>query len=814
MTPGTVDKRMKFKVVAYVFSVLTCCWASNLLAQNYNNTWYFGHYAGIDFNVSPPVKLTNSAMSIYEGCTSLSDPNTGQILFYTNGDTIWNRNHVPMPNGFGLGGHYSTTQSAVAVPDPGNPQRYYVFTVFAQANEYPPFCCGSGGLNLNIVDMTLDGGFGDVTIKNQLVIEPTTEKVAAVKQCNNIDYWIITHQWNNAKFNVYPLTAAGLGAPVISDIGMVHSDVGSGNSWETIGHLRVSPDGSKLALAASQQLNRVEVFDFDDVTGVVSNMYFSDSLYDNICGQTGPYGVCFSPDGTKLYTSVNASNCTSEPNVVYQYDLSSGNGAVMMSSRTVIKSTTSEQFGALQIGPDGRIYVAKLGGPQLDVIQSPNVAGNGCTYSSNAFNLNTFSGDYSSQLGLPNVVESLLLPKQQFTLSFEGCLQTDTILFLDTIVKPPYTIAWDFGDPASSTNSSNQQNAYHAFTTHDIYNVTLYIYMPCDTYVITKPLNTIGSLAIDAGPDTTLCVGNSYAIPIASGTNYSWTPADGLSCTNCANPVATPLQTTTYIVNVNTPEPGCEAADTIVINVIQTTPLEVSNDTVVCLYETVQLFATGGSSYSWTPSDGLNATDISNPIATVTNDVTYTVIGSLNGCAEDTQTISISTNPLPSVDAGTDGTIYEGQSIQLNATTTEALFVWQPASSLSDPSSLQPTAAPDSTTVYTITVTDENNCTAFDTVHVEVIPEEPFIIVPNAFSPNGDGINDELAYFLRNVQSLSFSIYNRWGELVFTTNEIGSYWNGIYKRYPQPVGVYVYTATAVSESGKRLSAKGNFTLLR
>ncbi|HZF99549.1 MAG TPA: hypothetical protein VEY71_01030, partial [Chitinophagales bacterium] len=295
----------------FILSFCLCLSACAANAQLYNRTWYFGGNAGIDFNQTPPVKLINSAMNTNEGCASISDPATGEILFYTNGDTVWNREHQPMPNGFGLGGHYSTSQAALIVPAPGNPQLFYVFTVYAQANEYINFCCGSGGLNLNVVDMTLDGGLGDVTVKNQLVLTPTAEKLTAVKHCNGVDYWVLTHEWDSDNFFAFPLTAAGLGTPVISSVGMVHADVGSGNSWETIGHMRISPNGKRLALAASQQLNRVELFDFDNTTGVVSNLIFSDENYPNVCGFTGPYGVCFSPDNSKLYISVNVGGCSS-----------------------------------------------------------------------------------------------------------------------------------------------------------------------------------------------------------------------------------------------------------------------------------------------------------------------------------------------------------------------------------------------------------------------------------------------------------------------------------------------------------------------
>lgn len=787
-------------------------------AQKTAYTWYFGKYAGIDFNQTPPQKLTNSAMRTVEGTACVSDAQTGAILFYTNGDSIWNRNHELMPNGYGLGGHFSTTQSAVAVPDPGNANRYYVFTVYAQANLYAPFCCGSAGLNYNIVDMTADGGLGDVIVKNQLLLTPTTEKLCAVQHCNGQDYWIVTHEWGSNKFYAFPLTPAGIGTPVISSEGSVHQDAGSGNGWETIGYMRISPNGKMLAVAISQQIKRVELFPFDNSSGIVGDSLFSDPAFANNCGTSGPYGVCFSPDNSKLYVSYNVpgvGGSCSDISAVYQYHLGAGSGAAILASRTAVQTSSQVQYGALQIGPDQRIYVAKSSQPQLDIIQNPNALGAACGYTVNGINLNTFSGPYQSQLGLPNFCETLLNPPLRCYLYFEGCLGLDSILFLDTLLTPPYTFSWNFGDPGSGPlNFSTLQNPTHNYPAIGLYSVTLTITKECQVINITKTINTLGSFAVDAGPDTTICLGNAYTIPTTGGGNFVWTPATGLSCSDCQNPVASPLAPTTYIVNVSTATPGCVDADTVVIDVIEKTELQVTQSTAVCPGAVVNLQASGAQSYFWYPAVGLSATNIANPSATVTSAITYTVIGTYANCTPDTQTVSLLLFTPPVVDAGEDETIYESESVTLTAISTANTYSWQPEASLDDPNSSKPVASPTATTTYTITVTDLNGCTASDTIVVYVIPDDAYIYVPNAFSPNGDGINDKLEYFAKNIQSIDFKIYNRWGQLLYQSNVPGDFWNGTYKRLPQDIGVYVYVVQAVSKGGKSISLSGNFTLLR
>jgi gliding motility-associated-like protein len=807
---------MKIPLTALIILISLCSIQTS--AQKSAHTWYFGKKAGIDFNSNPPVKLTNSALQTIEGTSCFSDPTTGAILFYTNGDSIWNKNHQPMPNGFGLGGHYSTTQSAVIIPDPGNNNRYYVFTVYAQANLYGPFCCGSGGLNYNIVDMNADNGLGDVIVKNQPLLSPTAEKLCAVQHCNGQDYWVVTHEWGTNKFYAYQVTPTGINSPVISNEGTIHQDAGSTNAWETIGYMRISPNGKMIASAISQEIKRVEVFPFDNNTGIVGDSLFSDSGFTNTCGTTGPYGVCFSPDNSRLYISNNVpgigGSCT-DISGIYQYDLTLNGAVALIASRTAIVTSNSTQYGALQIGPDQKIYVAKSSQAQLDVINNPNALGPACSYTANAFNLNTFSGPYQSQLGLPNFCETLLNPPLRCYLYFQGCLGLDSVLVLDTLLTPPYTFSWNFDDPASgASNFSTDQNPFHNYPSVGVYNVSLTINQECQNITITKPINTLGNFQVDAGPDTTICVGDNYIIPTSGGANYSWSPVDGLSCTDCANPLATPTVITTYIVSVSAPLPGCEDKDSVVITVLSTTELTVTPSTAVCSGDTLTLIADGAQTYVWSPGSGLSATNISNPLATITSNITYTVIGTFANCTPDTETITILLFPTPEVDAGEDVSIYENELAALNANSSANLFSWQPIVSLDNANINNPNASPVSTTTYTVTVTDNNGCTASDTVIVFVLPDDAFIYIPNAFSPNNDGINDKLEYFTKNITSLQFRIYNRWGQLLFESNVPGDFWNGIYKRLPQDIGVYVYEVVALTKGGNTLKQRGNFTLLR
>lgn len=280
---------MKFKVLLLLTFLLSF---SSIQAQNEAAIWYFGFNAGLDFNSGAPVALTNGMLSTNEGCSTISNSN-GQLLFYTDGIRVWDKSHNVMPNGTGLFGNPSSTQSGIIVPKPNNPNLYYIFTVDDEA--------GPNGLRYSEVDLTLNGGNGDVNAnKNILLTTPTAEKISAIEHTNGNDIWVITHEWNSNNFFAYLVTPAGVNTtPITSTVGAFH---GGGNTSNAIGNLKFSPNGERLALAQAYEPNFVEVFDFDTATGLVSNPIFINGIFTEN-GSDGPYGVEFSPDSNTLYVS-------------------------------------------------------------------------------------------------------------------------------------------------------------------------------------------------------------------------------------------------------------------------------------------------------------------------------------------------------------------------------------------------------------------------------------------------------------------------------------------------------------------------------
>ncbi len=355
-------------------------------SQKQVNIWYFGNHAGLDFNYTPPAPLLNgqtdfahAGMLWNEGCSSVSD-SSGTLLFYTNGEKVWNQIHQIMPNGSGLMGHSSSTQSSIIIPKPGSSRFFYLFTTDASENNF------QAGLRYSKVDMCLDGVLGDV-ISNEInvkLLDSVTEKLISIKHSNGNDYWIITHKNNSDKFYSVRLTSSGIVDTVISNTGPIDANV----SGATGGQMVSSPNGLKLAYAKPSALNGFTLIaDFDPSTGIVSN---GQSLTTN----GTEYAVAFSANNSKLYFS------TVGHREIYQYDLNAGNISAIIASKTFIFSSGPDGWEGMQLAPDGRIYISRAGKGYLSAIEYPDSLCPSCNYIDSA----VYLGGQKASFGLPNFI--------------------------------------------------------------------------------------------------------------------------------------------------------------------------------------------------------------------------------------------------------------------------------------------------------------------------------------------------------------------------------------------------------------------------
>ena len=430
---------------------LLCFYSLTSLAQGEANIWYFGDHAGLDFNSGNPIPLTDGQLVTQEGCATISNA-AGKLLFYTDGTTIYNRDHKIMVNGSGLKGHSSSTQSATIVSKPGSSSLFYVFTLDASAR--------ANGLSYSVVDITLDGGLGAVTSdKNVLIYTPSCEKISIVKHANNIDFWIITHGFNNDLFYAHLLTSTGLNSSaVISKSGIVVNQDSDG--FNSMGYMKVSPNGSKLVLC-HQFLDTAELFDFNNSSGLVSNPKILISNYGQF------YGAEFSPNSEVLYVLTQIGRN------LYQFDLTAANVA----SSVQLIQTFPNFLGALQLGPDKRIYIAVYEQSKLSVINNPNALGAACDLQIDSIDL----AGKICKLGLPAFNQSFFFDSDiQLT---DACVGQNTRFELKTN-QTISSASWDFGDGVSSTAISPT----HQYTAEGTYTISVIATSPSGSSVKTRDI--------------------------------------------------------------------------------------------------------------------------------------------------------------------------------------------------------------------------------------------------------------------------------------------------------------------------------------
>ncbi|TND09380.1 MAG: hypothetical protein FD123_1342 [Bacteroidetes bacterium] len=737
--------------------------------QNENKIWYFGQNAGMDFNSGTAVALTNGSLNTPADNTAAISDASGNILFYSEGTTVWNSQHNVMSNGTGLLGHQSGGQPATIVPHPGNPNLYYLFTVDAWA--------WSNGIRYSIIDMSQQSGLGAVTAtKNVQLYTPATEKVIAVRHCNRRDYWLITHMWNSNTFNVYLIDNNGLNTtPVQTSIGTVHTG-GTSGFYNAAGQINVSESGSRVALAI-YDMGAVELFDFDNSTGVLSNPV-------QMTGFSNAWGVEFSPDEDVLYVSQWVGS------QIKQLNLLAGNAAAIQASSQIIGNASSPngsyQSSYMKRGPDGKIYIAKYTSNYLAVVNNPDVLGSGCNFVDNGFYLGgqlstagldncvfqsfqppaiVFSGNCNYSFGLtdttdvlsanwnfgdpssgPANISALFSPTHTFSSS--GTYTVQVILSYtcrqDTITQSVNAVAatqaqftsasglcgtsinftnnsvgatsysWDFGDSNGSTATSPS----HIYTAAGTYTITLIATGPCGidtTASIITISPSVVSATFNASSSGCTSIPVSFTNTSSGATSYSWDFGDTGTSTS-ASPAHLYAASGTYTVTLIASS-ACDA-DTItqVITVNQAPVASITGSDSICQGQSLVLTASGGTSVQW--SGGSTATTSSINVSPAVNTTYYaTVSNGTCSSVPDTFTVSVFNSPVAIIVG--PNSICSGQSVTLTAT-GNGPFQWSGGSSATTSSI---TVSPSSATTYYVTPASSGVCPAVsDTLNLAVLP--------------------------------------------------------------------------------------------
>ncbi len=393
---------------------------------------------------------------------------------------------------------------------------------------------------------------------------------------------------------------------------------------------------------------------------------------------------------------------------------------------------------------------------------------------------------------------------------------TDTV-HLNT---PVASWQWDFGN---GIGTSTLQPASYIYPASGLFTVKLSATNGdgC-TGKATRNITVLPTPVVDAGRDTTLCLGQSIVFHPTGANSYVWVKQPTISCDSCTNPLAVPIGTTKYFVTGNSL--GCKASDSILVQVVKPYSLSFTPADTICAGQTVQLQATGATVYQWQPSTGLSNATIPNPVASPASTTTYTLITSgNNNCFLDTALVTVVVYPIPVFKIVNNAmTISVGSADTIRTISSPDItnWEWTPSTYLSCNNCPEPVVQPKNDIAYSVKVSNPGGCTASDEVTIKVLCNGANIFVPNTFSPNGDGMNDRFYPRGKGIFTVkAFRIFNRYGQAVFerlnlNANDASAGWDGTFKGQPSASDVYVYVMEVNCENNVLFTIKGNVTLIR
>jgi gliding motility-associated-like protein len=794
--------------------------SSTVFSQKQANIWYFGDGAGLDFNSILPSTLLNGQTDFLlpigwnESYSSICD-SSGALLFYSDGVRVWNKMQNIMLNGNNLLGHRSSSMGCLIVPKPGSSQYFYIFTNDALENNF------QNGLRYSMVDICGDNTNGEVisTAKNVPLYSLTSERLVAVKHSNGSDYWIISHKFNSNEFCAFLLTNAGIVDTVTSNTGPIDVE-----GW---GEMSISNNGQKISYCQPTiDTSKTSAFiaDFNVITGAVTNA--------QILSKGGrEYATCFSPDNSKIYFS------TTGIGNLFQYNLNSPNLTTLIVSKSFLFQNGLDQWRHMAHGPDGNIYISRSGKNYLSAIYNPNNLYPSCTYVDSSINL----GNKLTSHGLPNFIADF----QYMNTTFVNCnMWNDSIYIYQTICQGQtylgYLSTGAYIDTFTNANgldsirtlnltvipnsSSNliqticEGSSYLGYNSSGIYIDTLLNANGCDS-IRTLNLTVISNSSSNL--IQTICEGSSYLGYNASGiymdTLLNANGCDSIRTLNLtvipnssSNLIQTICEASSYLgynasgiyidtlLNAN----GCDSIRTLNLTVI---PNSSSN-----LIQTI----CEGSSYLGYNSSGIYIDTLLNA----------------NGC-DSIRTLNLTV--IPNSSSNLIQTICEGSS-----------YLGYNSSGIYIDTLLNANGC-DSIRTLTLKIVPE----LYDTIRYKLCPGEKYfpnnqpgvyidtfinslgcdsirilkfeldenlccqLFTPNAFTPNGDNLNDE--FIIKGIFfDYNIIIADRWGNVVYQSTNSLFGWDGKYKGMEMPIGTYYYLFKYKCNNSDMKMIKGDITLIR
>lgn len=587
--------------------------------------WQFGKYGNLSFSSGSPVAGPNSAIDTFESCASMSD-STGNLLFYSDGNKVWNKNHVQMMGlgGFLSGGSYfniSASHGALIIPMPNANKKYYIMTGAQQPSTMGD---STRRITYSVIDMNLNSGLGDIISINQTLPGPyflPTEGQTAIPHCNGYDFWYIIHGAKTTgytdKMAAYLITAGGISNPVFSNSGF---SVPTPTATATDGYMctiEASPDGKTIAVTDNGfSFNPVYLrfFNFDNKSGSIVPTYSIPVL-----GATPMLQPQFSPNSRFLYVGAG--------NAVTQYDLF----ASPTPTSTVLFNNNMNRL-YFQLGPDNKIYASTPSSTQdrLSVINFPDVQGAGAAFS---FNTVVLGPMHQAKIGLPNMIDAKrpATISQSFITTPVNC---NTNQFMVDSCWQMYNCNWNYGD----SNTGTGLVSTHSYSATGTYTVSLILSVGSYSFpAVTQIVNIIPAITSVSGP-TVLCKGstflNSYGVSPISGATYSWTTSNativGLNSIPSINVGA--LTSGVATLSVQIMNGGCTIIGTKTIT-IDSVPVVnfASMPASVCLGNNISLSGTpSGGIFS---GPGVSGSLFNSTTAGIGTHQLYYVYSNANGCS-------------------------------------------------------------------------------------------------------------------------------------------------------------------------------------
>lgn len=811
-------------------------------AQNTYNMWYLGDNVGLDFNTEPPSTLFDSYAKGLKNYATICD-NKGEMLFYTDGITVWNKNHNTMQNGFALKGQIYDTlwgRRTMIVKQPGNHNMYYVFTIHYTASSYMDL---NEGVSYALVDMDMDGGYGAVIAKNIILLPKSSGRLTGVVHRNNKDVWIAADVSGSDTMYIFKLSSSGLSKPILVKRNISISYWGEPDKVRGMGQMKFSADGRHLVYgveSTDSDSTLIQVLDFDNNTGLTGNARNIVNLPPSSIS-----GCEVSPNGKLLYVSFGF------PYGVYQIPLDSIDTAADFWKVTTKLFFNSQyiHFGHLQLGPDGKIYLAtNTSDSAISVIHFPDSAGISCKPSFKELKLprkqrSTFPSMVQSQIYYPTQIESDTFCQGDSTQLQLKYAQADSVF-------------WDFGD--GQYLRSMRMTCSHLYADSGTHAVRALVYLKTGkTSQVQKQVYVQYIKRPRLGADTILCSGDSLNLIAADASisRYLWQNGDTLSMHTAS--VAGPywvevanahcrLRDTiqiqygkkplvylgndtafchrfSKILNAgsgfkdyrwNTGERTfsiaanqkgiysvqvldsnlCNAADTIVLDEVMKPDITQITDSQTCRFAYLSVNRQNGINYLWSNGD-------TGTVSKVETKGLY-VVNAQHPFCSNADSIYIDSIPEYTLRLGPDTTLCAPVQLKsgLNGTYLWSTGQTSPSIYVSDPG------------LYWLRV-QKNQCESTDSIQLRPCGEMQYF-VPNAFSPNADLNNQVFKVYGSNIQSIHIQIFNAWGEQLADIEGTDPAWDGSFEGQICPQGLYLYKIQLTDFNNKKVYTGGLLQLLR